>query len=36
MFIHMFRKETKKTPKREIDKAENEISDYLKRLKGAR
>lgn len=36
VLLHMFRKETKKTPKREIDKAEKEISDYLKRLKEAK
>lgn len=31
ILLHIFRKKTQKTPIREINKAKNEIEDYLKR-----
>lgn len=31
ILLHLFRKKTQKTPIREINKAKNEITDYLKR-----
>ena len=34
VLLHHFRKKTQKTPKREIEKAKNEIKDYLERNKG--
>ena len=33
VLLHMFRKQTQKTPEKEIDKAENELNDYLRRFK---
>lgn len=32
VLLHQFRKETKKTPPREIDKAKRELEDFLKRF----
>ena len=34
VLLHMFRKKTQKTPKKEIEKAIREASDYKKRNKG--
>ena len=34
VLLHMFRKETQKTPQSEIDKANKEMNDYQKRLGG--
>ena len=35
VLLHHFRKKTKKTPRREIEKAKRERDDYLRRLKNA-
>lgn len=34
VLLHQFRKKSQKTPKREIEKAKNELSDWLARKKG--